>query len=56
MKLLYGTGNPAKLSAMKQRLENLDIELIGLKDLAAEGIAIPEVPEDGNTPLENARQ
>lgn len=56
MKLLYGTGNPAKLSAMKQRLENLDIELIGLKDLEEEGIAIPEVPEDGNTPLENARQ
>ena len=30
MKLLYGTGNLAKLSAMKNRLEQLDIELIGL--------------------------
>lgn len=56
MKLLYGTGNPAKLSAMKCRLEQLDIELIGLNDLKAEGITIPKVPEDGETPLENARQ
>lgn len=57
MKLLYGTGNPAKLSAMKSRLENLNekytIELIGLKDLNME---IPQVPEDGSTPLENAHQ
>ena len=56
MKLLYGTGNPAKLSAMKSRLESLDIELISLNDLRAEGKTIPEVPENGNTPLENARQ
>lgn len=26
MKLLYGTGNLAKLSAMRNRLEQLDIE------------------------------
>lgn len=56
MKILFGTGNPAKFSAMKQRLAKLDIELIGLKDLEAEGKIIPEVPEDGSTPLENARQ
>jgi 8-oxo-dGTP diphosphatase len=55
MKLLYGTGNPAKLSAMKSRLEQLDIEFIGLNDLRAEGKNIPEVVEDGDTPLENAR-
>lgn len=55
MKLLYGTVNPAKLSAMKSRLEQLDIELIGLNDLKAEGKTIPEVVENGNTPLENAR-
>lgn len=55
MKLLYGTGNPAKLSAMRNRLEQLDIELIGLNDLRAEGKNIPKVIEDGNTPLENAR-
>lgn len=53
MKILYGTGNPAKLSAMKRHLEPLDIEIIGLNDL---GMKIPEVLEDGNTPLENARQ
>lgn len=56
MRLLYGTGNPAKLSAMRSRLEKFDIELIGLNDLKAEGITIPVVPEDGKTPLENARQ
>lgn len=55
MKLLYGTGNFAKLSAMRSRLEQLDIELIGFNDLKAEGKMIPKVIEDGNTPLENAR-
>lgn len=56
MKLLYGTGNPAKLESMRSRLAQLDIELLGLQDLKAEGKSIPEVPEDGDTPLENARQ
>ncbi len=46
MKILYGTGNPAKLSAMKRRLEKFDIELIGLNDLKAKGIIVPNVPED----------
>lgn len=56
MKILYGTGNFAKMSAMKNRLEKFDIELISLNDLKAEGIDVPQVPEDGSTPLENARQ
>lgn len=51
MKLLYATGNPAKVTAMRNRLSALGIELIGLKDL---NLTIPEVVEDGNTPLENA--
>ena len=55
MKLLYGTGNRAKLSAMRSRLKQLDIELIGLDDLRAEGKTIPQVVEDGKSPLENAR-
>jgi len=55
MKLLFGTGNQAKLAAMTSRLEKIDIELIGLSDLKAEGKMIPEVSENGNTPLENAR-
>lgn len=55
MKLLYGTGNLAKLSAMRNRLEQLDIELIGLNDLRAEGKVVSKVMEDGSTPLENAR-
>ena len=53
IKLLYGTGNPAKLNAMKKRLSGLGITLVGLKDLDSE---IPDVVEDGKTPLENARK
>lgn len=56
MKLLYGTGNQAKLSLMKNRLCDLDVQVIGLNDLKDAGIAIPEVLEDGDTPLENARK
>ena len=33
----------------------MDIELIGLDDLRAEGKTIPQVVEDGKSPLENAR-
>ena len=44
MKLLYGTGNPAKLDAMRHRLAGLGIELIGLKDLG--GVKQPEIIED----------
>jgi len=53
MKLLYGTKNLAKLKAMQKRLQPLDIEIISLNDLKKE---IPDVMEDGNTPLENARK
>ena len=56
MRLLYGTGNPAKVAAMQNRLLELGIELISLSDLRAQGVEIPNVPETGNTPLENARQ
>jgi len=52
LKLLFGTGNPAKLNAMKRRLARLDIQIIGLKELNR---TIPEVLENGKTPLENAR-
>ena len=33
MKLLYGTGNPAKLAYMKRRLSALPIELLSLSDM-----------------------
>ena len=51
MRLLYGTTNPAKLSSMKQVLDKLSIDMIGLRDL---NTRIPEVEETGNDPLENA--
>lgn len=53
MKLLYGTGNPAKLESMRRRLAGMDYEILGLRDMEKEA---PQVPEEGNTPLENARQ
>ncbi len=53
MKLIYGTGNPAKLASMRRRLGGLKVEILGLKDIDKE---IPEVTEDGRTPLDNARK
>lgn len=53
IKILFGTKNPAKLEVMSNRLKPLGIELMGLNDLERE---IPEVEEDGKTPLENARK
>ena len=52
LRLLYGTGNPGKLAAMRNRLKSLPIQLIGLNDLNRE---IPSVLETGTTALENAR-
>ncbi len=53
MKLLYGTGNHAKLESMRRRLKELDLEILGLGDMEKEA---PEVEENGRTPLDNARQ
>ncbi len=52
LKLIYGTGNPAKLAAMKRRLQGLGIEIVGLNVLDKK---VPTVTENGKTPLENAR-
>ena len=52
MKLLYGTTNKAKIDTMRRAVEPLGIELISLNDLKCE---IPDVVENGNTPLENAQ-
>ncbi len=51
MKILYGTTNKGKLQAMEGAVKQLDIELIGLNDLAGE---LPTINEAGKTPLENA--
>lgn len=53
MKLLYGTGNPAKLKDAQKWLKGLKFEILSLRDMKGE---IPDVPENGDTPLENARQ
>lgn len=53
MKLLYGTGNKAKLGAMQRWLAGLNLEIVGLENMGGD---IPRVTESGNTPLENARQ
>ncbi len=51
MKILYGTTNNGKLQAMKNALKNFDIELIGLNDMEGD---LPQIREDGATPLQNA--
>ncbi len=51
MKVTYGTGNQAKILSMKRALSGLNIEVIGIKDLLSE---VPNIIENGNTPLENA--
>lgn len=53
-RILYGTGNPAKLAAMQRRLVSLKIEVVGLKEIRDRGYVIPDIAEDGQTPLENA--
>lgn len=52
MRLLYGTTNKAKLEVMKTAITLPDIELISLKDVCGE---IPDINENGLTPLDNAR-
>ncbi|GHU36289.1 hypothetical protein FACS1894105_06400 [Clostridia bacterium] len=50
-KLLFGTGNRAKLDHMRMMLTGLDLEIIGLKDL---NLTLPAPDESGKSPLENA--
>jgi len=50
MRLIYGTGNPAKIASMREILKDLPLSVDGLPEGA------PDVPEDGVTPLQNARQ
>ena len=52
MQILYGTTNQAKLDFMKKITAPLGIDVIGLRDLNQ---PIPDVCEDGNSPLENAK-
>jgi 8-oxo-dGTP diphosphatase len=51
MKLLYGTLNPSKLQHMREMLQGLDIEIIGLIDVGIDA----DIEESGTSPLENAR-
>ena len=51
MKILYGTTNKGKLQGMKNTIEVLGVELVGLNDMDG---GLPNVNENGNTPLENA--
>jgi len=53
MKLLYGTTNPSKLRYMRRNLETIGIEVLGLNDLEGK---LPHIAEDGQEPLDNAKQ
>ena len=52
MQLLYATSNPAKYTAMRDALQPLDISLLCLRNMEQ----VPVAPEEGQSPLENARQ
>ena len=52
METVYGTKNQAKLATMARALAGLDVMVVGLAQL---GVPLPEPPETGATPLENAR-
>ncbi len=52
MRIIFGTYNPTKLETMRERLQGLDIDMIGLSDLEV-NCAEPE--ETGKHPIENAR-
>ena len=52
MQLLFATSNPAKYTAMQDALRTLGITLLCLKDMEQ----VPVAPEEGSSPLENARQ
>lgn len=54
LKLLYGTSNPSKLQHMREMLDGLDIDIIGLAEAGINKKNI-DITESGETPLENAR-
>lgn len=59
MNLLYATKNPAKLDAMRKRLTPLGLTIYGLNEIGIyqpnqKDIKMPDIIEDGLTPLENA--
>ena len=51
MRLLYGTGNPAKFEVMWEMVAGLPIELVSPRQI---GLNLPEVDESGRDPLQNA--
>lgn len=53
IRILYGTSNSAKIQHMKEMLDKLDIEVIGLNDIS--NVVNIQVDEIGNDPLENAK-
>lgn len=53
MRILYGTTNSAKIKHMKEMLDGMEIEIIGLDEVCKK---VPKVIENGITPLENAKK
>lgn len=51
-RILYGTGNLAKIDSMRRITADLDMEILSPKEL---GLMLPAVDECGKDPLENAK-
>ena len=52
MKLLYGTTNKSKITFMQGKVAHLGLEIISLSDIQAPK---PDIKENGNSPLDNAK-
>ena len=51
MRLIYGTGNPAKVMHMQEMLSAFPVEIAGIRSRME---TLPAIDESGNDPLENA--
>ncbi len=52
--LVFATRNPGKVVELRQLVAGLDLDVLSLDDLEAEGLSVPEVIEDGDTFAANA--
>ncbi|WP_105616169.1 non-canonical purine NTP pyrophosphatase [Vallitalea okinawensis] len=53
MKILYGTTNQGKLNYMRTQLDGLGLEVLSINDIDEK---VEDVEENGNLPVENARE
>ncbi len=50
-RIVYGTNNKSKIKYMRDMLNGMDLEIVGIGEL---GIELPHIDECGNNPIDNA--